>query len=82
MHSSLVTSGRLDVDNRMTRTSPTPDAILLTAFGFWNSKILLTAVTFDLFTVLGQGRFTNPEIKRFEVIHLAGPSSAAIACSR
>ena len=82
MHSSLVTSGRLDVDNRMTRTSPTPDAILQTAFGFWNSKILLTAVTFDLFTVLGQGRFTNLEIKRFEVIHLAGPSSAAIACSR
>ena len=42
------------IDNRMTTTSPTPDAILQTAFGFWNSKVLLTAVTFDLFTVLGQ----------------------------
>jgi len=38
----------------MKTTSPTPDAILQTAFGFWNSKVLLTAVTFDLFTTLGQ----------------------------
>jgi hypothetical protein len=46
------------IDNRMKTTSPTPDAILQTAFGFWNSKVLLTAVTFDLFTALGQSRLT------------------------
>ncbi|HXO93168.1 MAG TPA: hypothetical protein VN825_03475 [Candidatus Acidoferrum sp.] len=28
----------------MKTSSPTPDAILQTAFGFWNSKVLLTAV--------------------------------------
>jgi hypothetical protein len=44
----------------MKTTSPTPDAILQTAFGFWNSKVLLTAVTFDLFTALDQRRLTGP----------------------
>jgi hypothetical protein len=42
--------------------SPTPDAILQTASGFWNSKVLLTTVTFDLFTALGQSRLTDAEI--------------------
>jgi hypothetical protein len=42
--------------------SQTPDAILQTAFGFWNSKVLLTAVTFDLFTKLGQLRLTGAQI--------------------
>ena len=46
----------------MKTTSPTPDAILQTAFGFWNSKVLLTAVTLDLFSTLGQRRLTGPEI--------------------
>lgn len=37
--------------------SATPDpAILQTAFGFWNSKVLLTAVEFGLFTKLGPSR--------------------------
>jgi hypothetical protein len=40
----------------MNTLSPTPDAILQTAFGFWNSMVLLTAVTFDLFTKLGRRR--------------------------
>src|SRR5204862_1002569 len=39
-----------------------PDAILQTAFGLWNSKVLLTAVTFEPFTALGQRRFTGTEI--------------------
>jgi Dimerisation domain len=43
-------------------TSPTPDAILQTAFSFWNSKVLITAVTFDLFTKLGQRRLTGAQI--------------------
>ncbi|HEY2046018.1 MAG TPA: methyltransferase, partial [Candidatus Udaeobacter sp.] len=53
----------------MNTTLPTPDAILQTAFGFWNSKVLLTAVTFDLFTVLGQGRFTGPQIGKKLELH-------------
>ena len=56
----------------MTTTSPTPDAILQTAFGFWNSKVLLTAVTFDLFTVLGQGRLTGAEIGKKLDLHPRG----------
>ena len=32
-----------------------PNPILQTAFAFWSSKVLLTAVEFDLFTVLGDG---------------------------
>src|SRR2546422_10444351 len=37
--------------------SATPDpSILQTAFAFWNSKVLLTAVEFGLFTKLGQTR--------------------------
>ena len=58
----------------MKTTSPTPDAILQTAFGFWNSKVLLTAVTFDLFTVLGQGRLTAVEIGKKLDLHPRGVS--------
>ena len=41
-----------------TMPSPTapvrdPSPILQTAFGFWSSKVLLTAVEMGLFTVLG-----------------------------
>ena len=44
--------------------SATPDpSILQTAFAFWNSKVLLTAVEFGLFTKLGQrGRLTGAEL--------------------
>src|SRR5690242_6027947 len=56
----------------MKTSSPTPDAILQTAFGFWNSKVLLTAVTFDLFSTLGQGRLTGVEsAKSFGCTHVA-----------
>jgi len=56
----------------MKTTSPTPDAILQTAFGFWNSKVLLTAVTFDLFTTLGQRRLTGAESGKKLGIHPRG----------
>src|SRR5215472_14107332 len=56
----------------MKTTSPTPDAILQTAFGFWNSKVLLTAVTFDLFTALGQRRLTGAEISNKIKLHPRG----------
>jgi DNA-binding MarR family transcriptional regulator len=73
MHSSFVTPGRFGyIDNRMKTTSPTPDAILQTAFGFWNSKVLLTAVTFDLFSTLGQRRRTGPEIGKELDLHPHG----------
>lgn len=39
-----------------------PDAILQTAFSFWSSKVLLTAVEFGLFTKLGERRLTGQEL--------------------
>ena len=39
-----------------------PTAILQTAFGFWSSKVLLTAVEFDLFTKLRDRRLTGAEL--------------------
>ncbi len=45
-------------------TTPTQDVgpILQTAFAFWSSKVLLTAVEFDLFTKLGDRRLTGEEL--------------------
>src|SRR4051812_5584780 len=56
----------------MNTTTPTPDAILQTAFGFWNSKVLLTAVTFDLFSTLGERRLTGAEIAKKIDLHPRG----------
>lgn len=39
-----------------------PSAILQTAFSFWSSKVLLTAVEFGVFTKLGQRRITGAEL--------------------
>jgi len=39
-----------------------PSAILQTAFSFWSSKVLLTAVEFGLFTRLGDRRLTGVEL--------------------
>jgi hypothetical protein len=39
-----------------------PGPILQTAFAFWNSKVLLTAVEFGLFTKLGRRRLTGTEL--------------------
>jgi len=39
-----------------------PSPILQTAFGFWASKVLLTAVEFDVFTKLGARRLTGREL--------------------
>ncbi len=56
----------------MKTTSPTPDAILQTAFGFWNSKVLLSAVTFDFFSTLGHRRLTGREIGKKLDLHPRG----------
>jgi hypothetical protein len=50
----------------------TPDAILQTAFGFWGSKVLLTAVEFGLFTTLGERRLTGAELGRELALHPRG----------
>ena len=45
-----------------TSDSVDPGSILQTGFGFWNSKVLLTAVEFDVFTRLALGSMTGPEL--------------------
>ena len=43
---------------------PTPEMIMKIGTGFWASKILLSAVNFELFTLLAQnGKMSAPEIK-------------------
>ena len=49
---------------------PTP--ILQTAFGFWNSKVLLTAVEMGLFTKLGERRMTGIELGAELKLHPRG----------
>ena len=51
-----------------------PGPILQTAFGFWGSKVLLTAVEFDLFTRLGQRRLTGTELGGELGLHPRGTS--------
>ena len=46
----------------MNPPSLSPDAIQQTAFGFWGSKVLLTAVEFSLFTTLGERRLTGAQL--------------------
>src|ERR1700745_130248 len=58
----------------MTTSSPAPDPILETAFGFWNSKVLLTAVTFGLFTKLGNLRLTGAQLGKELGLHPRGIS--------
>jgi SAM-dependent methyltransferase len=53
-------------------TSLTPDSILQTGFGFWNSKVLLTAVTLDLFTKLGAHRLFGAQIGKELALHPRG----------
>jgi hypothetical protein len=56
--------------------TPPPDVspILATAFGFWSSKVLLTAVQFDLFTTLGDERRTGTELGAALRLHPRGIS--------
>ncbi|MEQ9618742.1 MAG: methyltransferase [Deltaproteobacteria bacterium] len=49
-----------------------PSSILSTGFGFWESKVLLTAVEFDLFTVLADKAMTGPELGEKLGIHPRG----------
>jgi hypothetical protein len=49
-----------------------PSAILQSAFGFWSSKVLLTAVEFDVFTRLDTGQMTGAELGRAIGLHPRG----------
>jgi len=62
-------SGILSCMNAQTHT---PDAILQTAFSFWSSKVLLTAVEFGVFTRLGDRRLTGAELGAELKLHPRG----------
>jgi hypothetical protein len=59
-------------DTTTTRTDPS--AILETAFGFWSSKVLLTAVEMGLFTKLGDRRLTGTDLGAEIGLHSRGIS--------
>jgi len=46
-----------------------PSSILQTAFGFWGSKVLLTAVEMGVFTTLGNRRLTGAELTQKLQLH-------------
>lgn len=56
----------------MTTAASTPARILETGFGFWSSKILLTAVELEVFTTLGEGPMTAEELGRRLELHPRG----------
>lgn len=49
-----------------------PSPIIQTAFAFWSSKVLLTAVTLDVFTRLGDRRVTGVELGAELGLHAQG----------
>ncbi|HEX3132480.1 MAG TPA: methyltransferase dimerization domain-containing protein, partial [Planctomycetota bacterium] len=53
-------------------TTLNPAHIMQTATAFWSSKVLLTAVEFDLFTVLGKGSLNATELGAKLGIHPCG----------
>lgn len=56
----------------MSTPTPNPSAILQTAFSFWSSKVLLTAVEFGLFTKLAGRRLTAAELGAELKLHQRG----------
>lgn len=60
----IVTEQFIVVNNFMQSINPQldPGPILQTAFAFWSSKVLLTAVEFDVFTKLGNRRMTGAKL--------------------
>lgn len=57
----------------MTPATLDPTPILQTAFGFWNSKVLLTAVEMGVFTRLGKdGRQTGADLGKALGLHPRG----------
>jgi len=60
----------------MHATSPQldPGPILQTAFAFWSSRVLLTAVEFEVFTKLGNRRLTGAQLGSEVGLHSRGIS--------
>lgn len=53
-------------------STPTPARIFATGFGFWESKILLTAVELELFTKLGDQSMTGGSLGEMLGLHPRG----------
>ena len=53
-------------------TQHDPSHIMQTATGFWASKVLLTAVEFDLFTIIGEGAMTATQLGEVLGLHPRG----------
>lgn len=53
-------------------STPTPVRIFATGFGFWESKILLTAVELELFTKLGDQSMTGESLGEMLGLHPRG----------
>jgi hypothetical protein len=49
-----------------------PSHIMQTATAFWASKVLLTAVELDLFTALGDGKLSAPQLGKTLALHPRG----------
>jgi hypothetical protein len=58
----------------MSQVLLTPSAILQTAFSFWSSKVLLTAVEFGLFSKLANRQLTGTELGKELGLHSRGIS--------
>src|SRR5712671_6600147 len=56
----------------MSVSAPNPSAILQTAFSFWSSKVLLTAVEFGVFSKLADRRLTGTELGAELKLHPRG----------
>ncbi len=56
----------------MSTSEPNPSAILQTAFSFWSSKVLLTAVEFGVFTKLAGCKLTGAELGAELKLHPRG----------
>lgn len=56
----------------MNTTQPGPAEILQIGFGFWPSKVLLTAVELEVFTTLGDRSMTGEELGRQLQLHPRG----------
>src|SRR5262245_61035411 len=54
-------------NNRMDH--PSPDRIMEVGLGFWPAKVLLSAVELGLFTKLGSGALTGPELRAALGLH-------------
>ena len=60
------------MNEQSSNNQPSPAHIMQTATAFWSSKVLLTAVELELFTVLGDGAMTAAELGTALGLHPRG----------